>query len=47
MNFTASRITDHHIPRDDEHDYIRWCFKDLATAEAFAAQFSGRLILPK
>ena len=31
------RITDHHIPRrrDDEHDYIRWCFKDLATAIAF------------
>ena len=42
-------ITDHHIPRrrDDEHDYIRWCFKDVATAEAFAAQFSGTLILPK
>jgi hypothetical protein len=38
---------DHHIPRrrDDEHDYIRWCFGDLAVAEAFAAQFSGTLIL--
>jgi|SRR5215510_8312973 len=23
--------------RDDEHDFIRWCFADLATAEAFAA----------
>jgi hypothetical protein len=43
------RITDHRGPRrlDDEHDYIRWCFKDLATAEAFAAQFSGSLLLPK
>ena len=43
------RITDHHIPRrrDGEHDYIRWCFKDLATGEAFAAQFSGTLLLPK
>ena len=42
-------ITDHHIPRrrDDEHDYIRWCFKDVATAEAFAAQFSGTVLLPK
>jgi hypothetical protein len=39
-------ITDHHIPRrrDNEHDYIRWCFKDLAVAEAFTAQFSGTLI---
>jgi hypothetical protein len=43
------RITDHHIPhrRDGEHDYIRWCFKDLATAEAFASQFSGTVLLPK
>jgi hypothetical protein len=43
------RITDNRIPRrrDEEHDYIRWCFKDLAIAEAFAAQFSGTLILPK
>jgi hypothetical protein len=42
-------ITDHQIPRrrDDEHDYIRWRFKDLATAEAFVAQSSGTLILPK
>ena len=42
-------LTDHHIPRrrDHDHDYIRWCFKDLATAEAFAAEFSGTLILPK
>jgi hypothetical protein len=41
------RIIDHHMPRrrDDEHDYIRWCFGDLAVAEAFAAQFSGTLIL--
>src|SRR5262245_19846300 len=43
------RITDQHIPRrrDDEHDYVRWCFKDLDTAQAFAAEFSGTLILPK
>jgi hypothetical protein len=30
--------------RDDEHDYLRWCFADLATAEAFAAEFSGKLL---
>ena len=24
--------------RDDEYDYIRWCFADLAIAEAFVAQ---------
>jgi hypothetical protein len=42
------RITDHRAPRrrDEQHDYIRWCFKDLATAEAFAAQFSGTLLKP-
>jgi hypothetical protein len=42
-------ITDHHIPRrrDDEHDYIRSCFADCATAEVFVAQFSGTLILPR
>jgi hypothetical protein len=41
-------ITDHHIPRrrDKQHDYIRWCFADCATAEVFAAQFSGT-VLPK
>ena len=33
--------------RDDEHDYLRWCFADLATAEAFATEFSGTLLLPK
>jgi hypothetical protein len=27
--------------RDDEHDYLRWCFADVATAEAFATEFSG------
>ena len=42
-------ITDHHGPRrrDDEHDYIRWCFKDVASAQAFAVQFSGTVLLPK
>jgi hypothetical protein len=30
--------------RDDEHDYLRWCFADLATAEAFAAQFGGEVL---
>jgi hypothetical protein len=39
-------ITDHHMPRrrDAKHDFIRWGFKDVATAEAFAAQFSGTLV---
>jgi hypothetical protein len=32
--------------RDDEHDYLRWCFADLGNAEAFAAEFSGKLRLP-
>jgi hypothetical protein len=27
--------------RDDEHDFIRWCFAARAIAEAFAAEFSG------
>jgi hypothetical protein len=41
-------ITDHYVPgrRDGERDYIRWFFKDLATAEAFAAQFYGTLVTP-
>src|SRR5262245_36373556 len=41
-------ITDHYVPgrRDGERDYIRWFFKELATAEAFAAQFSGTLVTP-
>jgi hypothetical protein len=41
-------ITDHYVPgrRDGERDYVRWFFKDLATAEAFAAQFSGTLVTP-
>ena len=41
-------ITDHYVPRrrDGERDYIRWFFKDLATAEAFAAQFSGTSVMP-
>src|SRR5262245_53609247 len=41
-------ITDHYVPgsRDRERDYIRWFFKELATAEAFAAQFSGTLVTP-
>jgi hypothetical protein len=49
INFTTSvesQITTSRR-RDDEYDYIRWCFKDLPTAEAFAAQFSGTLILTK
>ena len=43
------RIVDHHISRrrDEQHDYIRWCFKDLATAHAFAEQFSGTLLRPE
>ena len=42
-------ITDHYVPgrRDGERDYVRWFFKDLATAEAFAAQFSGTLVTPE
>ena len=41
-------ITDHYVPgrRDGERDYVRWFFKDLATAEAFATQFSGTLVTP-
>jgi hypothetical protein len=37
-------ITDHHMPRrrDAKHDFIRWGFKDVATAEAFAARFQVR-----
>jgi hypothetical protein len=40
------RIKDQHGPRrrDDEHDYLRWCFADLATAEAFAMEFNGEVI---
>jgi hypothetical protein len=30
--------------RDDEHDYLRWCFARRAIAEALAAEFSGELI---
>jgi hypothetical protein len=33
--------------RDDEHDYLRWCFADLATAEAFAAEFGGEILQQK
>ena len=33
--------------RDDEHDYLRWCFADLATAEAFAAEFGGEVLQQK
>ena len=33
--------------RDDKHDFIRWCFADLATAEAFAAQFGGEILQQK
>jgi len=41
-------ITDHYVPgrRDGERDYIRWFFKDPATAETFAAQFFGTLVTP-
>jgi len=46
---TRRRIGVHHIlrRRDDERDYLRWCFADRVTAEAFAAEFSGTLVLPK
>jgi len=27
--------------RQDDRDYIRWCFADLATAQAFLAEFAG------
>jgi hypothetical protein len=42
-------IKDQHLRRrrDDEHDYIRWCFADRATAEAFAAEFFGTLLPPQ
>jgi hypothetical protein len=33
--------------RDDEHDYLRWCFADLATAEVFAAEFGGEVLQQK
>jgi hypothetical protein len=33
--------------RDDEHDYLRWCFADLATAEVFAAEFGGEILQQK
>jgi hypothetical protein len=41
-------ITDHYVPgrRDGQRDYVLWFFKDLATAEAFATQFSGTLVTP-
>ena len=40
------RIKDQRGPRrrDDEHDYLRWCFADLATAEDFAMEFNGEVI---
>ena len=40
------RIQVAHAPRrhDDEHDYSRWRFARRAIAEAFAAEFSGKLI---
>jgi hypothetical protein len=28
----------------DTQFFIRWCFADRATAEAFAAEFSGKLL---
>jgi hypothetical protein len=39
-------IRDQHLPRrrDDEHDYIRWCFADRVHALAFALEFSGTLL---
>jgi hypothetical protein len=42
-------IQAHHLPRrhDDAHDYLRWCFADRTTAETFAAEFSGTVLLPK
>ena len=40
----------HHIPavrgqsrRENGRDYVRWCFADLATADAFAKEFYGSL----
>ena len=35
-----------HLPRrrDDERDYLRWCFARRAIAEAFADEFTGRLL---
>ena len=27
--------------RQGDRDYIRWCFADLATAQAFLAEFAG------
>ena len=41
------RIQVAHLPRrrDDEHDYLRWCFARRSIAEAFAAEFSGELLI--
>ena len=37
-----------HLPRrrDDDHDYLRWCFARHTIAEAFAAEFGGELKEP-
>lgn len=33
--------------RDAEgRDYVRWCFADAATADAFKAQFGGEIVIP-
>jgi hypothetical protein len=37
-------IRDQQLLRDDEHDYIRWCFADREIADAFVAEFSGALL---
>jgi len=43
------QIEVHQLPRrrDDERDYLRWCFADASNAKEFAAEFSGTLLLPK
>jgi hypothetical protein len=32
--------------REGEQDFIRWCFADAATADAFVLAFGGKLIVP-
>ena len=43
------RIEEKHFlrRRDDQHDYLRWGFTDLDSAETFALQFRGTLISRK
>jgi hypothetical protein len=39
-------VKDQHLPRrrDDERDYISWCFADRVHALVFALEFSGTLL---